>query len=606
MSLTYDVEIRYLESGDIGGKLGGMLGKLGGLRDGFGRLGSDISSGFGEALTAIGAVTAGILGMGMVGATAVGGIGVAVTKLNADLEDTTIALAATFASFGGAKDFKDGISVATEQISRMRRDAAQLPGEFTDLANIMQSIAPSALGQAGMSPDEMRQMAARTMAVAHIDRIPMAVAAREMAALIEGKAGAQNVLGRKMLGLSGDKAREFNQLNAMERVKVLQKELNKPAYTDAIKAYQHSFTGLFTTLIDNAKQFGTQVGGSLFEHIKGSLEKVNNWFTTHQGTLASWAGRLGNALAAAWDYGAAAFERWWGPVSTFVSQLGGEIRSIWNALSPLFEGMGNSLREALGNGSALERLKSVLGMYAMVKVGAPLAGGLFSNIGGLAGKAIPSMLGEGALAGGAGLLGAAGAAAALVALAGAAGQLSAMMNANSAHHEEAIKAASALSNQFDILWGNLNVSIIPALEAFGVGMTKFLSEAILGLNDLLNPLESLRVVLNSIAPRLKDGTLLGDAVKDYLDPRLNPTEDDRTFKSPYELDPAFARAVAEKQFQQKPPPPPNHSTNIQKVEIIVNTNQDPQRIARLTVDELARLSKNPKGSRRIPSFLASK
>lgn len=601
MALTYDIEIRYLESGNLGGKIGDINQKLSGLKSGFGEL----STGIGDALVAVGAVTAGILGMGLAGATAIAGLGASVVKLNADLEDTTIAFAATFASFGAAKDFNQGIGIATEQISKMRKDAADLPGEFKDLANIMQSIAPSALGQAQMSPDEMRKFAARTMAVAHIDRIPMPVAAREMAALLEGKAGSQNILGRKMMGLTGDKAKEFNALSGVERKKVLNKELFKDAYTDAIGAYSRSFTGLFSTLKDNLKLVGTQAGGSLFEHVKTALTGINTWFGHNQGQIAVWSGKIGTGLADAFDFGVAAFQRWWGPITTFFGQLGHEVKSIWSALSPLFEGMGESLRKSLENGSALERLKSVLGMYAMLKIGAPLVGGIGRSVGGLVGGMTPglgSMLGTGAISAGAGagVLGAAGAATALVVLAGAAGQLSAMLNENSTHHEDAMRAASALSTQFDLLWGNLNVSIIPAFEALGVGMTKFLAEVIGGVNDMLHPLESARVALNAFSPKM------GDAMKEYFDPKLNPTVDDRTFKSPYELDPAFARSVATGINNTKTPPPPNHSTHISKVEIVVNTNQDPQRVARLTVDELAKLMKNPKGSKRIPSFLASR
>ncbi len=52
------------------------------------------------------------------------------------------------------------------------------------------------------------------------------------------------------------------------------------------------------------------------------------------------------------------------------------------------------------------------------------------------------------------------------------------------------------------------------------------------------------------------------------------------------------------------PGAPNHNTTIHKIEIIVNSNQDPSRIARLTVEELGKIRKSQTTARGIPGFLA--
>lgn len=600
MGLQYDVEIRYIESGNIGAK----VGKIGEKAKALESLGSSIETGMGGALSAIGAVAVGIAGLATAGIGAMATFGAAVVNINSDLEGTQIALASIFSSAGVSSSFASGMTLASQQISKMRKDAADLPGEFNDLVGIFQTISTNTF-RGGMGVDETRDMAAKTMAAAAIMRIPMHVAAREMSALIEGRAGAHNIMGLRMMGLAGDKAQEFNHKSEPERIKELMGSLGKIAGPDTLEAFRHSFIGLFSTLKDNLKKFSGDAGEALFGRVKNSLERVNDWFSSHQGTVAAWAGKIGESLASAWDFAADAFERYWGPVTTFFSTLGNEIHSVWSAIAPLMSGIADSFRTSLTNGTAVENLKGLLRLYMVAKVGGPLLGAVGSNVGAMAG-----MGGEATMFGL--VAGVAGSVTALVALAAAAGELSALMNKDSANHDAAVEAATGLSAAFSRLVDALNVSVTPALESFGIGATNLLTTVIRTFTpdsqEDKDRLEQMRFDRDLAIQGANLSPIIREQHEQYLrdHPKLNPTEGvdiDRR----YEIGPGFGLHAMGLSPQDKPADKkvPNSVTHINKVEIIIQSDQDASRIARMTRDELTKLQKNTK-SGFIPKWIGGK
>lgn len=611
MSLTYDIEIRYLETGNIGTKIGDITKKAKEARTEFEGLGSSIEMGLGGAASAIGSLAKGIAGIAVAGVAATATFGTALVHMNDQLEGTQIALAAIFTSNGASSSFTGGMTLASKQIEKMRKDAADLPGEFDDLVNIFQTIAPNTF-RGGLGADQTRELAAQTMAAAAIMRLPMHVAAREMSGLIEGRAGAHNILGLRMMGLAGDKAKEFNHLSEEDRLKRLSGAMKNLVTPDVLNAFQHSFTGLFSTAKQNFKTTAMLIGESLFEHTKGSLEKVNNWFDTHQGTIAVWASKIGGSLADAWDFAANAFERYWGPVTTFFSQLGTEIRSIWTAIAPLMTGVADSFRESLSNGTAVENLKGMLRLYAAIKVGGPLVGAIGGNVGKMTGVAggEASMFGLAA--------GVTGSVAALVALAAAAGELSALMNKDSENHDSAVEAASGLTKAFEGLVAALNVSVTPALERFGIGATNLLSTAVRALtpdSDAVDDQAEYGAYLQEIeklkrgGPGREDLLRAVDArhlqyIKDH--PHLNPT-DDVAINRNTDFGPGFGLHAFGLTDKDRPTDKkvPHSVTTIHKVEIVVQSNQDPSRIGRAVKSELAKLQKNTK-SGYIPKWMGSK
>lgn len=375
MSTTYLVDIDMKLSGSVASAVGSL------------------SSAFTGLVEKAGAVVKHMAELGAVGA--IGAVTYGVFHLNKELENTQISLGAIYNAKGFADGIGQGVEMAAVSVQRMRKDAAQLPGEFEDLRGILMGIATPALN-AGMNIEGLHQMSANTMAVAAVMGLQMDMAAREAAQLLEGRAGAHNVLGTR-LGFTGDKAQEFNKKSAEDRVKALQTEFAK--YSPAIQQFGHSYEGISSSTISNVKQLLSHATSPLFESIKVTLEKINQWYDANEARLEEWAQRIGKGLNDAFQWGLTQIELWWPAVQNFATQAGTKIAEIWEKVEPLIAKAATTLREFLGDSSAMDKVIHALELYGALKVG----GSLLSMGGMTTGAAV----GKGAL-GAMGFLGNAG------------------------------------------------------------------------------------------------------------------------------------------------------------------------------------------------------
>lgn len=183
MDTVYRVLIDYELRGDIerpttraAGKLaeldrssrsaGSALANLGGKLASFG---GAVSEAFTSAVERVGTLGAAVAGMGV--ATAFAAVAYGAGHLNNELEQTNLSLAAIFQAQGYTSNFTDAMTLAADQVGKMKQDVKALPGDLGQLAAIMKTIAtPGA--QAGMSPDAMRQLSGRAMLVGGIEQLP--------------------------------------------------------------------------------------------------------------------------------------------------------------------------------------------------------------------------------------------------------------------------------------------------------------------------------------------------------------------------------------------------------------------------------------------------
>ncbi len=298
--VTYRVAIELATHGNLASEVGQSISKLDGLSGTLGRVGHEAATLAGSLASAFEGAVEGAASLaatlGQVGAVAaIGAVTYGTLVLNKELENTQIALAAIFGANGITTSMPEGMSVAADVMSQMRKDAAALPGEFRDLVGIFKTISIPGF-QAGASVDEVRAVAAQAMAVSQVMGLPMEQASRELAMLLEGRAGAHNVLGMRLAGLAGQRAEAFNKLTAADRLATVRTELEK--FAPAIEAYSHSFEGLSSTLVDNAKRFLSLATTPIFDRIKGVLSDANSWFDDNQDKVTLWAS--GSAAPSTW------------------------------------------------------------------------------------------------------------------------------------------------------------------------------------------------------------------------------------------------------------------------------------------------------------------
>jgi hypothetical protein len=353
-----------------------------------------------------------------------------VVGLNANLETTKVSLAAVLYSQGKTSSVEAGLERAASWLSQMRKDAKDLPGEFEDLLGIVQTSAGAAFN-AGLDVESFERLAAQSMAAAKALAVQSDQAGRELAQLLEGRAGAHNVFGTRL----GIKAEGFNKLDPTKRVDIITNALAK--FEPSIRVFGQTWDAQTSTFQDNIKTFTTIATGPLFSKIVGTFAEVNEWFDKNQAKVKWWAENIGYRLGQAFDEGKAAVEEWWPIISNLATKAYDRFVGIWYEAEPYVKSIVRHLKDFLSDEKAFDRLESIVKLYAGVKVGSG-ALNLVSGLGGALGGAgalgkIGGWLGIGG--------GAAGAASAATGAAGTAGA-AAVDSAAAAEWAAALKGAS--------------------------------------------------------------------------------------------------------------------------------------------------------------------
>lgn len=432
MGTKYYVDIEYRTVGDPSAGAGASAEKLknnfkaakaeaDGLGAAFRDLGSSGIRTFTDGVERVGAT---VMTLGQVGAAAaIGGITYGVTKLNNELEGTTTSLAAVLNANGQSTGGINGaLQEASKWVAQMKVDARDLPGEFQDLLGIVQTGAGSAF-KIGLNPQQFEKLASSAMAAGKALAVPLDQAGRELAQLMEGRAGMHNVFGVR-IGIDAHAAykdidgvsKKFNELTKDGRAKLLQEKIG--AFAPAIAAFSTGYDAQFSTLVDNAKsvvQIGTK---ELFGRVVKDLTDVNRWFDSNRGEIEHWAKTIGHWLVDVHDR-ARAVAMEWGPIlRDFGENAYKEFLNLWREAAPYVESIASHIKSFLGDKDAISDLKSLLKMYVAVKVGGAVAsGGPFAGVleAGLAAGGGGGGAAGGVMATGAGFGAAAASAAALAA-----------------------------------------------------------------------------------------------------------------------------------------------------------------------------------------------
>src|ERR1041385_4740666 len=117
--------------GGVNRSIGSMTSGLNGLGSSLSKIGGDIRGAFEGAVESVASVAEGLVKLGAV--AAMGAVTYGVVKLNNELEKTKISLATIFNAEGITNGMEEGLTLSSAVMTRMRKDAAELPGEFEDL-----------------------------------------------------------------------------------------------------------------------------------------------------------------------------------------------------------------------------------------------------------------------------------------------------------------------------------------------------------------------------------------------------------------------------------------------------------------------------------------
>ncbi len=620
---TYRVLIDFdTNVGALGAKMGGLAASMGSAHGGMMSLGDAAATmGSKVANAADGALTK-LEGMAMsfakIGAAAVvGGAAYAVAKLNNDLEETQISLATILAMNGQSSDFESGFARSGTLMKELRADAAALPGTFSDLNGIFNAMSVPAF-QAGLDPERLRELSGEAMVAAKAFKLPFDQAGREAQQLLQGHAGGHNIFG-SLLGLSGDAAQKFNKMGAGARADELMKKLDSPAIHGALGKQATSFDSAMSTAVEDLKTFATLATKPLFETVKNDLVGVHNWLDTNSDKTEHFASVVGGRLVQAW---------------TFVAD---QVR--WVGLH--FDGITKSI-EHFSSGEGLKKIGRDLAFLGAAQMGLKMAPSMLSGLGSMGGAA------GGAAGVGGAAMGGFGAAALVGAAVAGAGAFDILTDKTSFFHAQAERDFEALKIDFEKLTAT-GAPLGEALRGVADVMGSELLMSLHAVGDVAAYISDGWGVAYDAGLQLYNGanhaaSALGDlasAVADKYAPEVRVAKDwtetagekvgefageveslgELSKYASFSMD-SFSVSIgkmlttigeaggggkakesaADNFHGQKKPATPagggggGGGQHIQKVEIVVSSNQDPSRIARLTLAALMDVQRNPKQS----------
>lgn len=635
----YQVVVNYSSTGDLSGGLEKGLAKAKGKTSEFV---ADFASSFNSAFDSVASSIASKLAdIGKVAAVAIGaGIAKGISdgiKFNQESEDAALSIGSVFNMTGETKSFNEGLNLASRTIIQMRKDAQTLPGEFSDLMEIMQRIAPSGKG-VGLDAWGTEHLAAQTMLGASMLGMnghgQMQLAGREMSAILDGRATERMPLFAK-LNL-GDSA-SFNKLSGTDRLKKVNHNLGE--LNEGKDAVMGSWSTISSNISDKMHQFAGGVTTGLFEHAKEMFKRPEvregmseeELYTTRKKQLdfdikkekldnfINVTGvRIQNFVTKAFDDSIAAIEKWAPAAGNFITTMENGFKKVFSQFEGTFGNIGDGLFKFLNDPGAFDKMAHVLSQMVALRA----AGGALSmapQIGGAANWFMKPLMGlpnaglvgknmggslalEEAAASSAALGAAAWPAAAAIALAavGAAGFASALTDGSSAFHnfsqEElagAAKAAKGAAAGMGELWDKTK----PLAELLGVTMFASWEGGLIAINKFIE-------ALNWVGDHMKDGFFqaygFGKKVKDPAEDIANQIrEDNEKLMNANTTTPSLFNKLLDGSIgngdNDKIKPPKVHQT-IHKVEIKVEGNEDPDRVADLTLKKLQDLASNPKTS----------
>jgi hypothetical protein len=626
--VTYSVEVQYLTSGSLvsmnamkGVKEAEAAAKKmkaeakhfgesvasyaknfsGAFNNAFDSVASSLASGVGAVATGIGAALTAGFGLGLR----------EMMRFNEEMENSQISIAAISRATGESSNMANGLRIASTTVAQMRKDAALLPGSFSDLTKIVQYISP-ALGRAGIGMTGSASIGGRIMAASKIEGISPDVAAREFAALVEGRATSRMPLFAKMLPLLQEyginNTKEFNAKDEGTRTRLASMGIEKftgrlDDPNSAIGVFSRSWNAVKETAIDNVRMSVGAVGGNLFEHIKDKVAEFNDIKSGKRGlaVLEKW-GRFGedvseqlvNGFEKAFKLGADFLKSDWIPlVRNFTKELWWGVHGTLKRMENLFGGTGR-LKHFLGDPLAFEKIAHAASMLAALRVGSSALGAGAGMVPGLIGAFGGGAAGAGALAAAAvpaiGVL-------AIFAVA-VEGAVHAVTDTSSAFHSVARYLATdfghslkGIATNFAKVWDNiepirdlLGTVLLGGLTVLGKGVEYLTSIIVDGTNVMRASFDYIRNLYDPKSGRLANDQAADDAAMlEELHGKRN-TE--------YMMHKVFdTNAFGELEKNTKVP---NHTTHIHNVNIAVNSNQDPNRIARKTASIMFDYARNPR------------
>jgi hypothetical protein len=223
-----------------------------------------------------------------------------ILSANADAESMKASLATVYAAVEKVS-FKDAVNDADSLFRVLQTVAIKSTATTEQLMEVFQGIY-GPLRRAGLTLDQIVETTNNAAVASSALGVDYAQASRDISAMARGTAGldVKTFSLLQSMGLIKETTQQWNALAPDKRAKRLMDVMNKIG-GQAAEAYGRTWKGLSSTFVDIMSSFKRTFGSAVFERMKNTLEKINNYLLANRQRIEEYLSVLGERVGTVFD-----------------------------------------------------------------------------------------------------------------------------------------------------------------------------------------------------------------------------------------------------------------------------------------------------------------
>jgi len=225
----------------------------------------------------------------------------AFVDFNAEMEGAKIGMASILQmKLGGY--FDDASKHANKLVGDFQQIAKASVGTTKDFTTFASAImAPVMMTNAHLGTTEKRLAQLRTLTKGGVIAATVLgedpeLASRDVDQWLMGRLSTVDRVAKKLLGPMGLTTDQVNKMSSEKRLALLEKALTQPAIIEATKAYEKSWLGVKSTMMDTLQMLAGKIGLPLFKAITKEVASWSAWMDKHPEKVEAFATTVSKLL----------------------------------------------------------------------------------------------------------------------------------------------------------------------------------------------------------------------------------------------------------------------------------------------------------------------
>lgn len=217
---------------------------------------------------------------------------------NSEIEQAKTSIATISRMFGQSASFEAGMADAEGLFNRYQDAAKKSTATTKDFLDMHLSLAPTFSKFHAAQSDIEKIVKASTVVAPVLGERPETFA-MDVKQMLQGSVTLRDRSAVSLLSMLGVDREEFNRRTKEDinyAIETVKKALSSPAISEGTAQMEHTFMGAWSTLVDTVQIESAAAGKEFFDTIKGELNSVNTWISTHGSEIKEFGKDFGTAL----------------------------------------------------------------------------------------------------------------------------------------------------------------------------------------------------------------------------------------------------------------------------------------------------------------------